>query len=1225
MPGPIIAGNLHSNTRLDSGRAIYAVRDRLADGGFGTVYVCELIDGVLPSFPLGAKVAVKVLTQGSEIAQRRFRAEMASMDKLSKQFPGQGDAAGILPVLDYGILPTTSDHVTRFFVMPLLESDFPFPGEGLVWEKLDTILAVVRTLSKVHARHGPHRDIKPSNLMVDRTGKVWILDFGLATRGETTTTTDTLGTTQVGLGGTENYSAPEQLLSQPIENIDLLRRPALDVYPIGLILYHALTGNSPFDASSEVQELCRKKHPLPARCRIPLQVAFDTLEIKVSSEVVQPLQTAILHAIEPDPERRAADLSQLQSTLEQYLQAALPALDADENVDVEEEVGALDDADTKLGEALAEALPSVINDLLPVPGTVELRSWQQAAIQAWEAAGRRGVVEAVTGTGKSRVGVEVVRRHVELGGKAVVVVPTTALLKQWINKEFGVLTPEIRVGQLGGGSHAALSSHMPVVVTTIQSLDSLNIPKGTLLVADECHRYGGVDGLALQEGKRKGGAWASTLRKKVFGPRLGLTATLQRSDGGDQDILVDSVGPRVYHLGFKEALEQQPEDAPWIAKFKLGFLRIPFTRVAREKYETFCGILTKKRSQLIALGCPSTPFGAFIAAVQKMSQGGRGAIPARIYLSNFSKRRALLADDQQKLAAFAELGQAIKNADRTLVFTETIETAKEVHRILEQQGIPSITLTGGTKGKTRILSNFRSGRYRVVVAPKVLDEGINVPNADLGIVVCGSRSKRQMIQRLGRILRPKNDGRIARFLFLVMENSVEDPEAEGGSPEFISEVHEARPVDNKTFTTKQIPALIKWLKPESGEVSSTAPSAMPQKTPVDNVQDKGHQELSAAWTPEIARARLEAMVEAARAARGEGKSPADNAQGKEQSSAKPMYHYHGGPTDQAELDIQEIANRVAAAPQGYHHHVWKAGMAGWTRAEDVPEIAALLPRKQEGGISAHTIGDSNLKHSKTSADNAQTAHQVTPSSGRDWAQAVRRALPSNWSSFQDSKGRTVFTSPSSGQYHIARLQIYKRHVVGRVRSRTCQDKPSKLKVELYEDSQRAGTTSSEWFEKKWRIEDQASLKVYVNAVLLEWQSASPTGVTSTPHAVGASARRQVRQVLVTPEWKGDWEQQKLMPRSRKFRLALAQMADEGLLVDPEWEGDRSLKVRWPNGEVAQLFYLYGSGPWVDIGPADPESYANLHGGYMREDKTTVVFGWKDQQGAALLIRAILGG
>jgi hypothetical protein len=114
-------------------------------------------------------------------------------------------------------------------------------------------------------------------------------------------------------------------------------------------------------------------------------------------------------------------------------------------------------------------------------------------------------------------------------------------------------------------------------------------------------------------------------------------------------------------------------------------------------------------------------------------------------------------------------------------------------------------------------------------------------------------------------------------------------------------------------------------------------------------------------------------------------------------------------------------------------------------------------------------------------------------------------------------------------------------------------------------------------------------------------------------------------VLVTPEWKGDWEQQKLMPRSRKFRLALAQMADEGLLVDPEWEGDRSLKVRWPNGEVAQLFYLYGSGPWVDIGPADPESYANLHGGYMREDKTTVVFGWKDQQGAALLIRAILGG
>ena len=62
-------------------------------------------------------------------------------------------------------------------------------------------------------------------------------------------------------------------------------------------------------------------------------------------------------------------------------------------------------------------------------------------------------------------------------------------------------------------------------------------------------------------------------------------------------------------------------------------------------------------------------------------------------------------------------------------------------------------------------------------APRVLDEGVDVPAADLAVIVGASRSRRQMIQRMGRILRRKSDGRLARLAVLFVEGTVEDPAA----------------------------------------------------------------------------------------------------------------------------------------------------------------------------------------------------------------------------------------------------------------------------------------------------------------------------------------------------------------------------------------------------------------------------------------------------------------
>ena len=86
-----------------------------------------------------------------------------------------------------------------------------------------------------------------------------------------------------------------------------------------------------------------------------------------------------------------------------------------------------------------------------------------------------------------------------------------------------------------------------------------------------------------------------------------------------------------------------------------------------------------------------------------------------------------------------------------------------------------------------ILRDFETGVLRAVVAPQLLDEGVDVPAADLAIILAASRSRRQMIQRMGRVLRRKPDGRVARLVVVFVEGTVEDP-ALGAHDLFLNEV-----------------------------------------------------------------------------------------------------------------------------------------------------------------------------------------------------------------------------------------------------------------------------------------------------------------------------------------------------------------------------------------------------------------------------------------------------
>ena len=123
------------------------------------------------------------------------------------------------------------------------------------------------------------------------------------------------------------------------------------------------------------------------------------------------------------------------------------------------------------------------------------------------------------------------------------------------------------------------------------------------------------------------------------------------------------------------------------------------------------------------------------------------------------------------------------------MFTETVRAAN--HAINRLDPLVSIDLiTGSTARRQRreILDDLRVRTLDAVAAPRVLDEGIDVPDANLGIVMSASRTRRQMIQRMGRILRRKQPGVAARFVIMFAKDTVEDPTSRIERDGFLDEI-----------------------------------------------------------------------------------------------------------------------------------------------------------------------------------------------------------------------------------------------------------------------------------------------------------------------------------------------------------------------------------------------------------------------------------------------------
>ncbi|TMB85451.1 MAG: DEAD/DEAH box helicase [Chloroflexi bacterium] len=353
---------------------------------------------------------------------------------------------------------------------------------------------------------------------------------------------------------------------------------------------------------------------------------------------------------------------------------------------------------------------------------IEPRPYQEDALTAWLAQGSAGVVVLPTGAGKTFVAAMAI---VETGLWTLAVVPTIDLLQQWRTALATALSLNIDdIGTFGGGEKEL----KPITIITYDSaaLYPRELARFGLLIFDECHHLPAPTYRLIAE--------------SAFTPlRLGLSATPERSDMAHVE-LDELIGPEVYRRSPAELTEGR-----YLAQYQEKIIDIALSGEDEIRYaeqrRIYSSFLRRRR---IVIRSPED-------FQQKLIFLSARDPEARTAMLAWREARQIAMNAPAK---YSEIERLLHKhaADQVLLFSEYNPVVDQISR---RFCLPSITYKTPTEERRTILDRFRTGQYTKLVTGRVLNEGVDVPDCRVAIIVSGNSTKREYIQRLGRILRPK--------------------------------------------------------------------------------------------------------------------------------------------------------------------------------------------------------------------------------------------------------------------------------------------------------------------------------------------------------------------------------------------------------------------------------------------------------------------------------------
>lgn len=429
------------------------------------------------------------------------------------------------------------------------------------------------------------------------------------------------------------------------------------------------------------------------------------------------------------------------------------------------------------------------------------RDYQVEAYQKWVANGKKGIFAMATGTGKTITALNCLLNEYKESGlvQSIILVPTNDLQRQWIKEihKFNIkdiitvaidsdwknnisrLTTNFQFGR--SKSFVVISTYVSFSRYTLQNFLRY-FPKETLLIADEAHNIASPKVLEV-------------LPSTLFVKRIGLSATPKRIYDGEgteeMNKFFDDKPPYTYSFSMEEAIAKgilcQYEYHPHLV------------RLTKEELDEYKEITTKLSS-----------FYNIESNSYKAEE-----IVTRLLL----KRKRIIHKASNKIKVFKKILKQEFNKRKSLKYTfiyvpegfdnNSIEEGRIIqqynHAIMETDNqIRVSTFTGDNDDRGFVIKSFEEGNIDVLTAMKCLDEGIDIPRAELAIFCSSTGNPRQFIQRRGRILRQHIDKKYAVIhdLVVVPDNNSVDHQSENFNMERSQVENELKRVADFAFMAR---------------------------------------------------------------------------------------------------------------------------------------------------------------------------------------------------------------------------------------------------------------------------------------------------------------------------------------------------------------------------------------------------------------------------------------
>lgn len=375
----------------------------------------------------------------------------------------------------------------------------------------------------------------------------------------------------------------------------------------------------------------------------------------------------------------------------------------------------------------------------PDEAGIRLQKHQLGAVAAWEENDRRGVIKHATGSGKTYTALEAVRRHIEGGKPALIMVPSALLLEQWLEETAIFFAPDGVAVLAAGAGHDAWKrdgslavfsdgslAEPRLIISTLQTASSpdflaaLQGGEHLMVVCDEVHNFGAPSYRVLD-------AVAS-------GPRLGVSATPERfRDPAGTTAIFEYFGPVVGPVITLEDAVRLGRLCPYDYYVHEVGLTVDEAEEWRE--------VTAKIRRAAALA------------------GGRLDETSEQFKRLLIKRARIAKQAAEKAPLAASIvAEHFRPGQHWLVYCDDREQLGAVLALLRERDIPAMPYWSEMAADRKASMDRFQRSGGVLVAIQCLDEGVDVPALSHGVILASTQNPRQFIQRRGRMLR-RTDGK----------------------------------------------------------------------------------------------------------------------------------------------------------------------------------------------------------------------------------------------------------------------------------------------------------------------------------------------------------------------------------------------------------------------------------------------------------------------------------